>query len=192
MNPLDPRATALVLIDLQNGILSMPLAPRDGAEVLAAGEGLAQRFRAAGAPVVLVRVGWSADGGDALRQPVDQPRPAPPGGFPAGWSDLADGLAEPGDILVFKRQWGAFYGTDLDLQLRRRGVATIVLGGVATNFGVESTARQAWELGYRLIILEDVAASMSADMHAFSIEKIMPRIAMVSRSDALAFEAAER
>jgi nicotinamidase-related amidase len=141
---------------------------------------------------VLVRVGWSDDGGDALRQPVDQPRPAPPGGFPAGWSDLADGLAEPGDILVFKRQWGAFYGTDLDLQLRRRGVATIVLGGVATNFGVESTARQAWELGYRLIILEDVAASMSADMHAFSIEKIMPRIAMVSRSDALAFEAAER
>jgi nicotinamidase-related amidase len=192
MNPLDPRATALVLIDLQNGILSMPLAPRGGAEVLAAGKGLAQRFRAAGAPVVLVRVGWSADGGDALRQPVDQPRPAPPGGFPAGWSDLADGLAEPGDILVFKRQWGAFYGTDLDLQLRRRGVATIVLGGVATNFGVESTARQAWELGYRLIILEDVAASMSADMHAFSIEKIMPRIAMVSRSDALAFEAAER
>ncbi len=192
MSPLDPRAAALVLIDLQNGILSMPLAPRGGAEVLAAGTGLARRFRSVGAPVVLVRVGWSADGADALRQPVDQPRPAPPGGFPAGWSDLADGLAEPGDILVFKRQWGAFYGTELDLQLRRRGVATIVLGGVATNFGVESTARQAWELGYRLVILEDVAASVSAEMHAFSIEKIMPRIAMVSRSDALTFEPVER
>jgi nicotinamidase-related amidase len=190
MISLDPRTTALVLIDLQNGILSMPIAPRSGGEVLAAGKALARRFRAAGAPVVLVRVGWSEDGRDALRQPVDQPRPTPPGGYPTGWSDLADGLAEPSDIIILKRQWGAFHGTELDLQLRRRGVSTIVLGGVATNFGVESTARQAWELSYAVVTAEDVTASASADMHQFSIEKIMPRIARVSRSDALTFEAA--
>ena len=188
MTSLDPRNTALVLIDLQNGILSMPIAPRGGAEVLAAGKELARRFRAAGAPVVLVHVGWSGDGRDALSQPVDQPRPTPPGGYPKEWSGLADGLAEPSDIIVLKRQWGAFYGTELDLQLRRRGVSTIVLGGVATNFGVESTARQAFELGYAIVVAEDVTASASADMHQFAIERIMPRIARVSRSDELSLE----
>jgi nicotinamidase-related amidase len=188
VTPLDPRTTALVLIDLQNGILSMPIAPRGGAEVLAAGKELARRFRAAGAPVVLVRVGWSGDGRDALSQPVDQPRPTPPGGYPAGWSELADGLSGPADITILKRQWGAFHGTELDLQLRRRGVSTIVLGGVATNFGVESTARQAWELGYAIILAEDVTASASADMHQFSIDRIMPRIARISPSDALTFD----
>ena len=104
------------------------------------------------------------------------------------WGDLADGLAADGDILIVKRQWGAFYGTELDLQLRRRGVATIVLGGVATNFGVESTARQAWEYGYRLIVAEDVVASTSAEMHAFSIEKILPRISVVTSSAKLALQ----
>lgn len=190
MTPLDPKTTALVLIDLQNGILSMPIAPRGGAEVLAAAKELARRFRAARAPVVLVRVGWSEDGRDALSQPVDQPRPSPPGGYPEGWSDLAEGLAQSGDIVILKRHWSALYGTELDLQLRRRGVSTIVLGGVATNFGVELTARQAWEHGYAVIVAEDVTASASAEMHQFSIERIMPRIARVSRSDALTFELA--
>jgi nicotinamidase-related amidase len=187
MIALDSRRTALVLIDLQNGILDMPLAPRAGAEVLAASADLARRFRAAGAPVALVRVGWAADFADAPRAHVDQPTPRPPGGFPAEWSDLAGGLAQPGDILIVKRQWGAFYGTELDLQLRRRDVKTIVLGGVATNFGVESTARQAWELGYEVILAEDASASLSGEMHAFSVEKIMPRIARVADSARLSF-----
>src|SRR5580704_9584410 len=67
----------------------------------------------------------------------------------ASWSMA---LAQPGDILITKRQWGAFHGTELDLQLRRRGIQAIVLAGIATNIGVESTARQAWELGFSLII----------------------------------------
>jgi nicotinamidase-related amidase len=79
---------------------------------------------------------------------VDHPTPLPAGGLPAGWSDLVGGLAEAGDIGITKWQWGAFYGTELDLQLRRRGIRTIVLAGIATNFGVESTARQAWEHSY--------------------------------------------
>lgn len=190
MIALAPQTTAVVLIDLQNGIIGMPLAPHTGAEVLATGSDLAQRFRAAGAPVVLVRVGWAPDFADALRQPVDQPMSRPTGGFPEGWSDLADGLASPDDILIVKRQWGAFHGTELDLQLRRRGVKTIVLGGVATNFGVESTARQAWEHGYDLVVVEDAAASLSAEMHAFSIEKIIPRIGRVASSAKLSLQQA--
>jgi len=184
---LDPETTALVLIDLQNGIIGMPLAPRSGPQVLAAGKELARRFRAAGAAVVLVNVGWSADFADALRQPVARPMPRPPGGLPAGWSDLAEGLPEASDIRITKRQWGAFHGTELDLQLRRRGIGTIVLGGIATNFGVESTARQAWEHGYEVVVVEDAAAALSAEMHAFAFGEILPRISNTAHAGDIAF-----
>jgi nicotinamidase-related amidase len=190
MKNLDFRTTALVLIDLQKGILGMPLAPRSGADVLAAGETLARRFRAAGAAVALVRVAWAPDYADAPRQKVDQAPPRPEGGLPAAWSEYADGLAQPGDILIVKRHWGAFHGTELDLQLRRRGVTTIVLGGVATNFGVESTARQAWELGYEVILIEDAATSMSAELHDMAIRHIFPRIARVAMCDGVGLSAA--
>jgi nicotinamidase-related amidase len=183
MDKLDPRTTALVLIDLQKGILPFAQGHRSGAEVLAAAAPLATRFRALGAPVVLVRVGWSADFGDAPKQPVDQARGAPPGGFPADWWDLPEELASvPSDILVTKRQWGAFYGTDLDLQLRRRGISTVVLGGISTNIGVESTARQAWEYGYALVLAEDAMAAQSPEHHRFSIDNIMPRLGRVRQS----------
>jgi nicotinamidase-related amidase len=107
--------------------------------------------------------------------------------LPAGWSDLVDGLAQPGDIHVVKRQWGAFHGTELDLQLRRRGVRTIALGGIATNFGVESTARQAWELGYEIALVEDACASTSAELHDFAMRLILPRIARITHVKDLAF-----
>ncbi len=187
---LDPKSTALVLIDLQNGILGYPLVPRTGPQILDLGKALAARFRGAGAPVVLVNVRWSDDGGDAPGRNVDAPHQAPEGGFPAGWSDLVEGLPMPGDILITKRQWGAFYGTELDLQLRRRGIKTIVLGGVATNFGVESTARQAWEYGYDLVIVEDATAGGSAELHEMSIKHIMPRIARIASSAGIDFSKA--
>jgi nicotinamidase-related amidase len=186
VSPLDPRKTALILIDLQNGILGMQLSPSSGAEVLAAGTDLARRFRAAGALVVLVRVAWAKDYADAPRQPVAKAMPRPPGGLPDDWTELAAGLAEPSDIRIIKRQWGAFHGTELDLQLRRRGIETIVLGGVATNFGVESTARQAFEHGYTVIIAEEATTSVSADMHQFSMTEIMPRLGIVAGRDAIA------
>ena len=188
MISLDPRTTALVLIDLQKGIIPMPLQPRSGAEVLAASSALAQRFRAAGAPVVLVRVAFAPDFSDALRQPVDQAAPRPAGGYPTDWSDLAEGLEGPHDIVIVKRQWGAFHGTELDLQLRRRGVKTVVLGGIATNMGVESTARQAWEHGYELVIVEEACAGASAEMHAFAFEKILPRIGRIVSSAGLSLQ----
>ncbi len=179
---LDAKSSALVLIDLQKGILSHSLAPLTGEQILAAGKTLAEQFRKAGAPVVLVNVGFSEDFADALRQSVDAPSLPPEGGFPADWSDLVPGLAQTGDIRITKRQWGAFYGTELDLQLRRRGIKTIVLGGVATHIGVESTARNAWELGYELVIAEDATTSLAAEPHDMSMKHVMPRIARIRKS----------
>ena len=76
------------------------------------------------------------------------------------------------------------------LQLRRRGVTTIVLGGIATNFGVESTARSAWEHGYAVVIAEDATTSLTAEMHTFSVEHILPRIGIVSRAADIRLEQA--
>jgi nicotinamidase-related amidase len=187
MASFDPRTTALVLIDLQNGIVAMPLQPRTGSEVLAAGKALAEKFRAAQAPVVLVNVAFAADFADVPPSNVDQAMQRPAGGLPPDWSKLADGLAQPSDLRVTKRQWGAFTGTDLDLQLRRRGVRTIVIGGIATNFGVESTVRFAWELGYDVAVVEDACAGTAADLHEMAFRAIFPRIARVTRGADITF-----
>ena len=183
MITLPTASTALILIDLQKGIVARQFAPYSGEAVLAKGKELARRFRVAKAPVVLVNVAFAPDFSDALKAPVDQPMQAPPGGFPEDWSELADGLAEASDLKVTKRQWGAFYGTDLDLQLRRRGVTTVVIGGIATNMGVESTARAAHEHGYAVVLAEDAATSLSAEMHAFAFEHIFPHLGRVAKVD---------
>lgn len=179
----DPATTALVLIDLQKGIVANTVAPHASADVVARSVTLADAFRAAGAPVVLVTVDWNRGFVDALAQPVDMPMARPTDG---PTDDFASILPEvgpmPGDITIVKRQWGAFHGTELDLQLRRRGVTTIVLAGIATNLGVESTARAAWEHGYSVIFAEDATASYTADMHAFAYKAIFPRIGRVSDS----------
>ena len=183
MIALDPKTTALVLIDLQNGILGRKLAPVSAAELVAQGKALAEKFRAVRAPVVLVNVIPKLDGPE--RQ-VDEPTPLPKT-LPPGFADLAPGLAEPGDILITKSTWGAFFGTDLDAELKRRGVRSIVLGGVATHIGVEATARQAWELGYELVIARDVTTSMGIEPHEATMRHIFPRIARVADAAALAF-----
>lgn len=175
---INPADAALVLIDLQRGVTARQLAPRSAADVVRTSAALAATFRQRGGLVVLVHVTFSPDGGDAPPQDVDEPfaRQA----LPAGWDQFVDEVApQPGDIVIAKRQWGAFYGTGLDLQLRRRRRSTIVLGGIATNFGVESTARDAWERGYRLLLVEDAMASMSAEDHAFSVKRIFPRLGHV-------------
>ena len=182
-NPLklDAATTALVLIDLQQGILPYATAPYDAAAVLAHAAPLATAFRAAKAPVVLVKVGFSADGGDTLKAIVDAPNP--PGAPPANWmADTAELPPQPGDIHIVKRQWGAFHGTELDLQLRRRGIRTIVLAGIATSIGVESTARVAWELGYDIVFAEDATSGPDAAMHANSFEKVFPRLGRVRKT----------
>ncbi len=184
---LDPRTTALVLIDLQKPIVAMPLSPYSGAEVVSVCTGLAGNFRKAGARVVLVNVAFAKDFGDALRAPVDEPFSHPPGGLPEDWAELVDGLAQSTDLRVTKHQWGAFYGTDLDVQLRRRGIKSIVLGGIATNFGVESTAEQAWERGYEVIIAKDATSSRTVEMYTFSIQSILPRISRITDAANIGF-----
>lgn len=186
MPAFDPATTALVLIDLQQGIVAGDKGPRSGEEVVARAKDLAARFREVCAPVVLVHVGWRSDGEQPSAN-VDKPAPIPPGGVPAAWMALVDGLEQPGDVVVLKHHWGAFTGTDLDLQLRRRGVKTIVLAGIATNFGVESTARSAWELSYDVVVVEDATTSRSAELHAFSVENILPQIARVVGSEDVSF-----
>jgi nicotinamidase-related amidase len=89
------------------------------------------------------------------------------------------------DIRITKRQWGAFYGTELDLQLRRRGVKDIILGGISTNIGVESTARSAFEHGYGLILVEDAMSSHEAAHHRFAVESIFPRLGRVRSTEAV-------
>ncbi len=175
---LDPSTTAIVAIDLQKGIVAMPgSSPYTPQEVLARAAQLLDAGRAAGAQVVLVRVGRSADGRDALRAPVDEGwRPsAPPS---PDWSELHPDLKpQEGDVLILKRQWGAFYGTDLDLQLRRRGIKTVVLCGIATEFGVESTARAAHEHGYAVVLAEDAMTGRNG--HQNSVKNIFPRLGRV-------------
>jgi nicotinamidase-related amidase len=169
---------ALVVIDLQKGIVGRETAPHPSADVVARSAQLANRCREIGAPVVLVHVAFDADRSDMLKQPVDSPNPAAP--LPPGWSDFVPEVGpRDRDIIITKRQWGAFYGTDLDLQLRRRGIKTIVLCGIATNFGVESTARDAWERNYEIVFAEDAMSSFDADAHTFAIKRIFPRLGRV-------------
>lgn len=184
---LHPKTTALVLIDLQAGILGMELAPYGTGQVVAVAAELGRQFAAVGAPIFPVRVGFAADFADVPAGPVDQPMRRPPGGLPPNWSDLDPAIAAlPAAATITKRQWGAFHGTELDLQLRRRGITTIVLAGVATNFGVESTAREAWQHQYGVVLAEDGCTSVSAELHSMSVAAIMPRIARVSTAAAIA------
>ncbi len=179
---LDAKHTALVLIDLQKGILDRQTAPHSASDVLARSARLAERFRAVGGVVVLVHVSFSPDGGDRLTQPTDEP--APPSAPQAGWDEISPVLGRgPKDIVITKRQWGAFYGTQLDLQLRRRGIRTIVIGGIATNFGVESTARDAFERGYALVFVEDAMAGLSNEAHSFAIKTVFPRIGRIRSTE---------
>jgi nicotinamidase-related amidase len=174
---LDASTTALVLIDLQRGIMAMPVAPHAATDVLARAIQLANACRKARSPVVLVRVSVAADGADALTQPRDIPANS---ARPDGWDVLSPELAtSPSDIIITKHQWGAFYGTELDLQLRRRGIRTIILGGISTNIGVESTARDAFERGYSLVFAEDAMSASSAEGHTSSCQNIFPRIGHV-------------
>ena len=182
MLTLDASKTALVVIDLQEGILPFAGGPHTADDVVNRAARLAETCRASGVPVVMVRVGWSADYAEALKQPVDAQVPAR--ALPENWWTYPAALGKrDSDIEVTKRQWGAFYGTDLELQLRRRGIDTIILCGISTNIGVESTARNAWELGFNLVIAEDACSAASAEQHQGSMTHIFPRIGRVRSTD---------
>lgn len=184
MLELDPRTTALVLVDVQKGTLSFPLAPHSAEQLVETSCRLARATAAAGGLVVLVRVNFGDNLAAAPKGKTDVPLSVPPGGVPADWSEIAPALvAAAPHIVITKRNWSAFYGTELDLQLRRRGITHVVLGGIATNFGVESTARDAWQHNYNVIVAKDAASSLGEDLHRFAVEKTLPRMAQVRTSD---------
>jgi nicotinamidase-related amidase len=167
VSTIDP-VTALVVIDLQRGILALPTRPYPAAEVHARSMALASAFRSHGLPVVRVRVTG------APAAPGRTSAPPRAGALPEGWDVLVDEVA--GDIVVTKRNWGAFHGTDLDVQLRRRGVTQVVLCGIATSIGVESTARAAHEHGYHVTLAADAMADGVEEAHVNSVERIFPRL----------------
>ena len=177
---IDRKSTALIVIDLQKGIASRETRPHSAGAVIANSAKLAEAFRKAGMQVFLVHV--TASGVDRL-SPLSDEHWSAPAQMPADWSEFVDEMRpREGDIIIVKKQWGAFYGTELDLQLRRRGIKTIVLCGIATNYGVESTARFAYEYGYNQVFAEDAMSSMSEEAHNMSIRHVFPRIGKVRKT----------
>lgn len=173
LSTLDPK-TALIVIDLQNGIVAQPCAhPMDA--VVANAVELLRSFRAARLPVVLVNVAGGAPGRTEQKRTLQD--------LPADWAELLPQLGNgPDDHRVTKRTWGAFTGTDLADHLRRNGVTQVVLAGVATSIGVESTARQAHELGFNVALAVDAMTDMRAEAHENSVARIFPRLGETARS----------
>jgi nicotinamidase-related amidase len=175
---LSSASTALVLIDLQRGIVAGATVPHAANIVIERAARLASECRARGVTVVLVHVDPGPNGVLFPHPEVDQPRPAMQ--FTAEWAEFAPDLGrQPTDIVVTKHQPNAFYGTDLDVQLRRRGITTILLGGISTNVGVEATARAAHERGYEQVFIEDVMSAREADLHLHSVRRIFPTLGRV-------------
>lgn len=151
-----------MVIDLTKGVLANTVR-------------LADAFRSVGGFVVLVNV-HSVDGKDLLH-PISDARFPLPAERPKDWAELAPELGPHHlDHLVTKHQWGAFFGTDLDLQLRRRKIETFVLCGIATGFGVDTTAREAYQHGYQQVFAEDAMNGLSEEEHRCVCTPIFPRI----------------
>lgn len=176
---LNPQTTALVLIDLQHGNVARELAPYPADQVVANSARLADAMRKAGAAIVYVRVSVM----ELVAHEADRALPGLKV-VPPNPSDIVpEAGMQPGDFLVTKRQWGAFHATELDQILRRRGITDIVLTGIATNIGVESTARVAHDLGYDLVFVEDAMSSIGAGNHAYAVEQMFPLMGRVRSTD---------
>jgi len=166
---------ALIVIDLQKGIVAMPTV-HPASEIVDRSAQLARAFRRRGLPVVLVNVSGAAPG----RTDAGPRKFA----FAADWTELVPELERhPDDYVVTKQRVGAFLGTNLEEILRGRGVTQIVLTGVATSFGVDSTARSAYDLGYNVTMVVDAMTDRDADAHRHSAEKIFPRLGETARSE---------
>lgn len=181
---LDKKSTALVVIDLQKGIASSgrTFAPHSAEVVVQNAARLAEAFRKHGMPVFLVHVVASA--ADRLNVTADEQGWRPTTPLPPDASDFVPEVGpKTGDVVITKKQWGAFYGTELELQLRRRGMGSIVLCGISTNYGVESTARFAYEYGFQQVFAEDAMAAASMEAHQASINFVFKRVGRVRQTD---------
>jgi nicotinamidase-related amidase len=186
------KVAALVAIDLQKGIVSLPTVHPAG-EIVGRAAQLARAFREHSLPVVLVNVAGGAPGrtdrqrriesgpGKDVREWIDVKFNFSP---PADWTELVPELdRQPSDYTVTKLQIGAFYGTALEQILRRRGVTQVFLTGIATSIGVESTARSAYDHGYNVALVVDAMTDRDADAHRHSVEKIFPRLGETATTD---------
>jgi nicotinamidase-related amidase len=159
---------ALIVIDLQKGIVAIPTA-HSTADVVDRSAQLARAFRARGLPVVLVNVTAPAPGRTDTQRPKFS--------FPDDWADLVPELEQqPGDYTVSKQRVGAFIGTKLQDYLQERGVTQVFITGVATSVGVEATARSAYDYGYNVVLVVDAMTDRDPAAHSYSVEKIFPRI----------------
>jgi nicotinamidase-related amidase len=179
LTAVDPVA-ALVVIDLQEGLRAAPTVPSPPDDIVARTAALARAFRDRGSPVLLVRVtvdgaGFSPGRTDAGRRGT--------GTRPEGWDEVVAELADLGDSVITKRNPGAFVGTDLDVQLRRRGVTQVVLTGISTSMGVESTARAAFDLGYHVVLVTDAVGDLDEASHRHVVERVFPRIGETTTTD---------
>ncbi|MTI30529.1 hydrolase [Xanthovirga aplysinae] len=166
--------TALVIIDLQKGIVGLKGKPNEIDVIVSNAAKLADKFRSKRGLVALVNVDFQ-NGKDALNPILDEP--LPPRDLPQDWSNIVPELCpKKGDLLITKRQWGAFFGTELDLQLRRRGIDTLLLCGISTNIGVETTAREAYQRNYNQIFVVDAMNALSREEHDHTIKYIFPRM----------------
>jgi nicotinamidase-related amidase len=172
------KNTALILIDLQKGIVSYPVVhPIE--IILANSAKLVDAFHHAGLPVVIVNVNPAGAKWTTSRKEPSPSRPAPA----ADWLEIVPEIkTEPGDIFITKHTWGAFFETALDEELKKRNVTGIVIGGVSTSIGVEGTARQASELGYNVTFAMDAMTDMIADAHKHSFKNIFPRMGEVGNT----------
>ena len=176
---LDPTTTALILIDLQHGIVGMPTSPHPASSVLEKAASLARAFRRSIAPVIYVRV----DLADRLPVQADRSHSDPHNPPPPIASELVPACGvQSGDLVITKRHWSAFSGTDLEVILKKSGRKTLVMGGIATNFGVESTARAAVGLGFGVVFVEDATSSIDAQAHEFAFNAIFPMLGRVRKT----------
>lgn len=178
---INGKKTALVVIDLQTGIVGRELKPYTGGDVVANATKLIGAVKEKDGFVVLVRVS-TTDGKDMPHPKTDLEG----NGFnrPKGWDEYIPELKGIDKAhYITKRQWGAFYGTDLDLQLRRRGIENIILCGISTGIGVDTTAREAFQHGYNQVFAEDAMTALSKEEHDFVVKNILPRMGKVRKSE---------
>lgn len=168
LTTLDPMS-ALLVVDLQKGIAGAPV-HEPMRPIVERARALLDAFRARHLPVVLINVVATSPGR------TERP-PRLTGELPAGFADFIDELdRQPDDIVITKRSWGAFAGTNLDEQLKGLGVTQVVVIGVATGTGVDATARQAYERGFNVALATDAMFDPRAEAHAYSIANVFPRL----------------
>ena len=183
MLTLEKSTTALIIIDLQEGILDPEPVPFGREHIVRQAAALGHAFAQAGSLIVLTTTDFAPGYADSPKGLADSPWELPKAGLPADFATLAPEInALRAAVRITKRQMSAFFGTELDLQLRRRGCETVVICGVATNLGVEATARAAFDFNYGVVLASDACGSVAPELHEFATERIFPRIARVRQT----------